>query len=170
MFIFPFLLLHRFGVTPLHLASSSGSYHIVELLVQWGADVDPQESWGQTPLAVATLRSSVACVKALLRLGAHPDVKDHHHGQTPLHIACAAQDEECAVALLDAGCDVHAVNREGVSALGIAMSNRFYRGVPLLLEYGAHLSDGDRVVVPETAQSYIDNLTGTTAIVLASQV
>ncbi len=150
----------RFDVTPLHLASSSGNSHISELLVQWGADIDAQESWGQTPLAIATLRGHATCMDALLRLGADTELKDHHHRQTPLHIACSSCNEESVLVLLDASCDVHSVNGEGRSALGVAMSNRFYRGVPLLIEYGARLNDADRMIIPEALQDYIDKQSG----------
>ena len=128
--------------------------------MQWEADINSQESWGQTPLAVATLKGHVQCMNTLLRLGADHSVKDHYYLQTALHVACASRDEESVLALLDADCSLHSVNRKGLSALGIAVSNRFYRGVPLLLEYGAQLNDADRGVVSKPLQEHIDQQTG----------
>lgn len=63
---------HRFDVTPLHLAASVGHTPCVELLVKYGAHINAQESWGQTPLTIATLGGRLVTIKSLLRLGADP--------------------------------------------------------------------------------------------------
>ena len=128
--------------------------------MQWGGSLDAQESWGQSPLAVATLKSRLHSMRTLVRLGASTEVADYHHKHTPLHIACGSMDEECVLLLLDASADVHAVNDKGQSALGVALTNRFYRAVPLLLEYGAKLNAMDRCYAPELLQEYIDEKTG----------
>lgn len=150
----------RFGVTPLHLAAAVGNGPCVELLVQWGSNINAQESWGQTPIAIATQRSHISCMKTLLHHGADPELKDYQHKQTPLHIACGNKDEESVLVLLDAGCNIHATNDQGHSALGVAIINHFYRVVPLLLEYGARLSPDDRGVVSRPLQEYLDQQTG----------
>ena len=133
----------RFGVTPLHLAAAVGNGPIAETLVQQGAAINSQESWGQTPLAIATQKSRLDCMKRLLRMGADTEVKDYEHGYTALHIACTTADEECALVLLDAGADISAVERKGLSAVGVALTNRFYRVLPLLLEFGARPNEAD---------------------------
>ena len=137
-----------------------GNDHIIELLVEWGANVNAQESWGQTPLAITTLQDRLRCIKTLLCLGADREVKDFHHRQTPLHIAAASRDEECVLMLLDSGCDVHAVNGEGLSVLGVALMNKFYRVVPLLLEYGAQLNEADRQDLSTPLMHYLDKVAG----------
>ena len=65
-------LFHRFDVTPLHLATSVGHTPCVELLASYGAHINAQESWGQTPLSIATLGGRLVTIKSLLRLGADP--------------------------------------------------------------------------------------------------
>ena len=132
----------------------------MEELIQWGADFNAQESWGQTPLIIATLKNRVECMKLLIHRGADTEVKDHHHGNTPLHIACASKDEETILILLDAAADVMATNSLGQSALGVALANKAYTIVPLLMEYGARLNQRDREHLPLRLQNYIDNLTG----------
>lgn len=132
----------------------------MQLLAESGANVNAQESWGQTPLAIATLRDRLYCMEVLLRLGAEKEVKDYHHQQTALHIAAASRDEECVLLLLDSGCSVHAVNGEGLSVLGVALMNKFYRVVPLLLEYGARLNDTDRQHLAPPLETYLTKTTG----------
>lgn len=149
-------LVSRFGVTPLHIATSSGHTPCVELLAEWGADVNKQESWGQTPLVIATSKSRIHTMITLIHLGADLEIKDYLHGQTALHVACAGQDEEAVLVLLDAGADLAATDGSGLSPLGVALMNKFYRCVPLLLEYGAKLNDMDRARLPQLLVAYVD--------------
>ena len=58
--------------------------------------------------------------------------------------------------LLDAGCDVQATDGEGRSPLGVALLNKFYRVVPLLLEYGARLNNSERERMGLPLMQYID--------------
>lgn len=149
-------IVFRFGVTPLHIATSSGHTPCVELLAEWGANVNTQESWGQTPFIIATSKSRLHTMIALIRLGADLEIKDYHHGQTALHVACAGQDEKTVLVLLDAGADLTAMDGTGLSPLGVALVNKFYRCVPLLLEYGAKLNDMDRARLPQLLVAYVD--------------
>ena len=151
---------YRFGVTPLHIAASSGHTPCVELLAQWGANIDARESWGQTPLIIATNQNRVHTMVSLIGLGADLEVKDHHHGQTALHVACAGQSEETVLVLLDAGADLTAMDGKGLSPLGVTLVNKFYRCVPLLLEYGAKLNNRDRERLPQQLVSYVDKQCG----------
>lgn len=89
---------------------------------------------------VSTHITSVICMIAIFLT----EICDFQCSQTPLHIACASRDEARVLVLLDAGCNVHATDGEGRSPLGIALLNKFYRVVPLLLEYGARLNENDR--------------------------
>ena len=118
-----------------------------------------QESWGQTPLIIATLKNRVECMKSLIQMGAGTEFKDHHHGNTALHIACSSKDEESVLILLDAGADVLATNTAGQSSLGVALANRSYHLVPLLIEYGARLNQQDREHLSQMLQDYIDDKT-----------
>ena len=137
-----------------------GNSVIVEELVKLGSYIDAQESWGQTPLIIAATKSRLHTIATLLRLGASTEVKDYHHGYTALHVAVNTRDEENVLVLLDAGARLDSVDKEGLSPLGLALRNRFYRVVPLLLEYGGKLSDGDRQALPVPLQGYIDKKAG----------
>ena len=87
------------------------------------------------------------------------EICDFQHSQTPLHTACASKDESRVLVLLDAGCNVHATDGKGRSPLGVALLNKFYQVVPLLLEYGAGLNDTDRAIIGLPLQQYLDEET-----------
>ena len=88
------------------------------------------------------------------------EIKDFQHLQTALHIACASKDEERVLLLLDAGCSVHATDGEGRGALGVALLNKFYSVVPLLMVYGARLNDSERASVGSALVQHLDEATG----------
>lgn len=88
-----------------------------------------------------------------------PEICDFQHSQTPLHIACASRDEARVLVLLDAGCNVQPTDGEGRSPLGVALLNKFYRVVPLLLEYGARLNERERSQTGIPLLQYLDEET-----------
>lgn len=133
---------------------------MLQLLTSHRVNINVQESWGQTPLMIATSQSRLECMKTLLNANASKDVRDYHHGNTALHVACTTKDEETVLLLLDGGANPCAINAQGLSCLGFAVENKFYRILPLLLEYGARLNDVDRQVVSSGLQNYLDNCLG----------
>ena len=153
-------ILCRFGITPIHLATGAGHVPMLRLLASHEVDINVQESWGQTPLIIATQQSRLECMKTLLNLGADTEVHDNHHGNTALHVACTTKDEETALVLLDGGANVHSINRMGLSSLGVAIENKFYRGLPLLIEYGACMNKKDREMCSSGLEVYLEELTG----------
>lgn len=48
------------GRTALHVAACQGSTHVVDLLLKYGADVDPKDRWGNTVIHFITLFSLVS--------------------------------------------------------------------------------------------------------------
>lgn len=127
----------------------------MKVLASHGADIDQQESWGQTPLMISTQQSRLECMKLLLSMGANRECCDRIHGNTALHIACTTKDEETLLLLLDGGCNVVAVNTAGLTPLGVAIDSKFYRGVPLLMEYGAKPNQADFKLCSSGLQEYL---------------
>ncbi|MGH8173785.1 MAG: ankyrin repeat domain-containing protein [Rhodanobacteraceae bacterium] len=104
-------------------------------LIAAGVDVNRAEG-GLTPLISATRDSYQGrpdAVMTLLANGADPRAAGAD-GNTPLHHAARCAEPIVAALLVDAGADINAANREGLTALGIACANASWRVVDFLLE------------------------------------
>ncbi|XP_048334211.2 ADP-ribosylation factor GTPase-activating protein AGD3-like isoform X1 [Ziziphus jujuba] len=73
------------GCSLLHLACQTSDVGMVELLLQYGANVNVSDSNGHTPLHYCIMRGKSAIAKMLLMRGAHPEAMDRE-GNTPLKL------------------------------------------------------------------------------------
>ena len=93
---------------PLKVMTKEGRAACIELLVEYGADVNYADSDGFTAIHSASARGDVACVKLLLKLGANPKVAADTvdgDGATPILNATCNRRFECVKLLLQAGAD-----------------------------------------------------------------
>ncbi|MDF1910302.1 ankyrin repeat domain-containing protein [Mycolicibacterium smegmatis] len=83
------------GLTPLHHACIHWSYESAKILLEAGADVDPRDQWGNTPLlrVVGSRDDSLAWVTLLLEYGANPTI-ENNYGHSPLSNAKRMQGTE----------------------------------------------------------------------------
>ncbi len=96
----------------------------VKALVETGVDIDAQvEPVGDTALHMAALYGSPSAVKALLKVGAHVNVRSRG-GATPLHYAAAFGRLDTAKILLEHGADPLAQTSEGRTVIQEAMGAR----------------------------------------------
>ncbi|KAF7840229.1 ADP-ribosylation factor GTPase-activating protein AGD1-like isoform X1 [Senna tora] len=72
--------------TVLHQACLTADASMVELLLQYGADINAPDSKGQTPLHYCILKGKSAAAKLLITRGANPHAADNE-GNTPVEIA-----------------------------------------------------------------------------------
>ena len=126
--------------TPLHCAALNGDLEMVQILLEYGVDVDCQNMSGYTPLnSVALLGSPNAArvIRLLLQRGADPNTCTYD-GSTPLHFASAFERIEIARVLIEHGVNVEAKNDSGMTPLDVARAY-FARGemMDLLLEASA---------------------------------
>ena len=137
------------GQTPLHVAATQGSYIVVKLLVEKGADPDIVDREGLTPLGRAALNGRTQIIEYLIGHGAKNDPDqllelvvrsgvtdrdiipmlqryganlDHRNGngQTPLSIAIANGDRVVVKHLIQNGADVNQADGEGKTPLELA--------------------------------------------------
>ncbi len=104
-------------------------------LIAKGVDVNRAHN-GLTPLIAATRDSYEGrpdAVMTLLSNGADPRVAGAD-GNTALHHAARSPEPIVAALLVDASADIDAVNREGLTALGVACASASWNVVDFLLE------------------------------------
>jgi len=74
------------GCSLLHLACHTGDLGMLELLLQYGADVNAQDYYGRVPLHHCIFKGKNQFAKLLIRRGANPMIVDGK-GKTPLQRA-----------------------------------------------------------------------------------
>ena len=118
---------NREGFTPLHFAASQGNPEVLDLLIKKGADVNAKTKKLVTPLHLA---SSASCVKILSEAGADVNARDDRD-LTPLHRALILKNTEVCKALLKKGASPMLMDKEGNTALHMAVS---YCNSPIIIK------------------------------------
>ncbi|XP_065161577.1 transient receptor potential channel pyrexia [Atheta coriaria] len=95
--------------TPLHAAvgKATRSYDIIEILINWGADVNFKDQYGYTPLHIAALNELSQCVEVLIYHGADVTAKSKFGmtalgiitRKTPASLAMVTQKLDSAISL-----------------------------------------------------------------------
>ncbi|OBS75289.1 hypothetical protein A6R68_14173 [Neotoma lepida] len=113
--------------SPLHLAITYGSYPVVSLLVQNGAQVNAINEASMTPLHMAAEILDKNMIETLIACGANVNCATSSTGSTALKLAvCTASSKAgqllaagvgCIRLLLNHGAEVNAQDHEGQTAL-----------------------------------------------------
>ncbi|KAK3869071.1 hypothetical protein Pcinc_025597 [Petrolisthes cinctipes] len=135
------------GNTALHMAVSvKGDFDkTVSMLVSMGADLNIQNKLGNTPLMEAISRNNIKCVDTLIEAKADMALRNKR-SQSVLHMAASVNGVECMKSLLKIGVSQEVINdvdKEGMTALAIAVDRKRKRCTSMLLEYGASRTAGD---------------------------
>ncbi|MFC1764702.1 ankyrin repeat domain-containing protein [Planctomycetota bacterium] len=107
-----------YGMTPLHVAVSSGHIRIVKLLIAQGARLDIKDNAGRVPLHYAirgegkSLATMPDVIRILLDNNADINAQDSI-GWTPLHYAVDRRCKDVVQLLIDSGADIDAVDNRG---------------------------------------------------------
>ncbi|KAK3262073.1 hypothetical protein CYMTET_29052, partial [Cymbomonas tetramitiformis] len=127
------------GRRPLHAAAEKGMVEMVRDLVDKGAEVDAEDGEGHTALTQALAGGKEAAARALLEAGAGVDAGT---GQRPLHAAAMKGTVEMVRELVEKGAEVDAEDREGCTALTVALAFGQEAAARALLEAGAGVNAG----------------------------
>ncbi|RAH41159.1 ankyrin repeat domain-containing protein, partial [Aspergillus brunneoviolaceus CBS 621.78] len=140
--------------TALHHACIQEREGMVDLLFQYGAQADPRDNSGRTPLHLALARHQSEMLNTLLHHGANVNAVDPE-GRAPLHYAAKAGWTRPMHALLRPEVDVDAKDADGNTALHLACLGGFKQVMWLLLEHGAsvHVKDSDGLTALQLASS-----------------
>ncbi|MGL4985844.1 MAG: ankyrin repeat domain-containing protein [Treponemataceae bacterium] len=120
------------GQTPLMYVAKQGMVKELETLLDFGVNIDEQDTAGDTALMYAVSSYREEIVKILLEAGADSNKQDTD-GKTALMHAAWSNGEEIVKFLLEAGADPNVKAKNGETALSMA-----YGQIEMLLQlYGA---------------------------------
>lgn len=123
--------------SPLLCAAELGLLDISELLVSQGADLEHKNKYGNTPLDLAAT-NCFPLAKYLMSVGAKPGNMKRVGYKNTLMILYGAEhgDLEMVKAAVMAGVDLES-NREGKTALHLAIDNQYHDVAKFLTDHGA---------------------------------
>lgn len=103
-------------MTPLHQMARMGNRvkMIINLSLEKGTEINPEDEDGQTPLFLAVLADDLYCAEKLIEKGATVDHTDKG-GCTALHISTGNLTPACnpiTTLLLDHGADISALTQK----------------------------------------------------------
>ena len=127
----------HFGNVPLHSAAYYGDLEMVQVLLEYGADVNTKNSVGCTPLDFASLggrHNEPRVARLLIEHGADPNTRDMV-GLTPLHRASRSGRIEVLRLLIEHGGDVEVKDDRGRTPLDIASGEQREEIIRLLSEH-----------------------------------
>ncbi|MDR1786592.1 MAG: ankyrin repeat domain-containing protein [Spirochaetaceae bacterium] len=127
------------GRTPYHAAVIRGDIDIITMLRQRGGNPMARDAGGNTPLSLAFARGDSAASPAIITtlVGNNANLTDSD-GNTAIHIGVTQKvPAEIIETLVNAGCPLNRRNRDGATALTLAVRNRSYDIARLLLQKGA---------------------------------
>jgi ankyrin repeat protein len=127
------------GDTPLHITCEYGSEPCAKLLIKIGANVNKQNTAGETPLMAACYGKDdhTDIVKLLLHYGA--DVNITSRGGTALHFACCKGNTKCAELLIKNGININKIYDYGLTALHNACNFGYDKCASLLINAKANI-------------------------------
>ncbi len=132
------------GHTALHEAAANGHTALIEVLIEYGANINTMTSNGMTPLHTATLHHAQAVVKLLVAHGANVNTM-FANGHTPLHWATIKGYADIVALLLSADANVNAQSNGGRTPLHWAALKGHALLVKLLLAHGSDSSARDEL-------------------------
>ncbi|KAF9230652.1 hypothetical protein BU15DRAFT_83361 [Melanogaster broomeanus] len=135
--------LNDWGISPFHLALSSGCIELVKWLVESGYRLPPDAILHAARCDPRSTDTLLPMLRMLFESGVAIDVRDHR-GCSALHtlLGRGAFNVETAVAftlLLGKGCDIDCQNAEGETPLHLAAQRSELHTVEFLIDRGARL-------------------------------
>ncbi|KAF8488022.1 ankyrin repeat-containing domain protein [Russula emetica] len=125
------------GTTPLHSAAFYGDLEMVQVLLDYGADVNSKNSFRNTPLDNASRnghRDDARVARLLIAHGADPNTRDVY-GFTPLHQASLCGRIEIVRLLIEHGANAEAKDDFGMTPLDHASGEQREDFIKLLSEH-----------------------------------
>jgi hypothetical protein len=125
------------GTTPLHSAAYYGDLEMVQVLLEYGVDINTKNSFDLTPLDFASYggrHNEYRVARLLIEHGADPNTRDVE-GSTPLHRASGHGRIEIVRLLTEHGANVEAKDDKGRTPLDVVSGKEREEIIKLLLEH-----------------------------------
>jgi ankyrin repeat protein len=132
-------------ISPLHAAAYSENVKMVEKLIEYGADINAEDSLGRTPLYFASEHDNhgnCPVIRLLLELGANVNARAKD-ASTPLHVASRCGTLEVVRLMLEYGADPNVQDEDKSTPLHLASRCGHVNIARLLLERGADVNARD---------------------------
>ena len=143
------------GSTALTVAALGGHVAAVECLIAYSANVNAEDSRGNTPLHMAAWQErdgSEKVAELLLRNGARVDATNAAE-DTPLHVAAQSGKVFVVMLIADAGANLHAENSAGETPLDVAARCKNTEAVRFLLNADRGLATSSTRALREAAKT-----------------
>ena len=142
------------GCTPLWIASSRGNHESMQILVNYGADLNkPDDAQGATPLFVAAQNGMLKATELLIANGADVN-KARTDGTTPLMMAAHNGHVQIVNILLQSNGNPMKSNVTGLNALSCAAMQGHSQIVDAIYQHLLRMND------PEDIQVFINHADG----------
>ncbi|XP_044739630.1 serine/threonine-protein phosphatase 6 regulatory ankyrin repeat subunit C-like [Chrysoperla carnea] len=140
----------RGGWTALHFAVYNGYSQVVEVLLEYNANVNVREKKNlETPLHMSARRKNVEICEMLLNKGDDVDAGERN-GLTALHIATLEGSNEIVKLLLERGAEVDSKTKYNITPLYLSAQRGQQEIIETLLKFGADINcrnmDGNRAL------------------------
>ncbi|KAL9034197.1 MAG: hypothetical protein Q9180_005540, partial [Flavoplaca navasiana] len=136
-------VLHDRCNAALNLAVSNGQTRSVEILLDYGANINSEDKYRRTALLTASEMENLNLVQLLLDRGFDKEARSST-GRNALLRAVEESHESCVLALLDCGADVNSKDFWGRTALYVASDGGKIRLLNILLSRGIDLDAQDQ--------------------------
>src|SRR4030095_5085334 len=134
----------REGMSPLHAAVETGNLEIAEYLLTNGAKANIRDFEKRTPLMMMDEDATPEMFQLLVRYGAKSNLLDKQKNTILHHYAENGDNKELVQQAVNFGVNVKAVNKEGQTALMIAVENDESDIAEALIQSGADVNARDR--------------------------
>lgn len=125
------------GFTPLHIACGQGRVDLIQLLIEYGAEIDAKDFDGDTPLHIAVIEEQPDAIETLIYAGADPEIRNESGEFTPFHLACGKSCFKSVELLFPFVTDIDQTTSSGYTPLMLAVRAGNEKVIDFLIKKGA---------------------------------